>query len=182
MTELALAHGLAFEDLYNRDGLVRLDGLFVEHLKGGDVELHNRLMTARATPDALENKAESDLLVDLAPHLEDFLSGLFGIGAEIRAMQARHHELAPLYSVKRLFVQRRAVKGVTPEQAAAIDGKGLVAQLRQHFDFDASYFDQPKFPAVRAFELFFAAAVAEWMSDEAANAAKLDLAAGYYTI
>ena len=74
--------------------------------------LHDRLMTARRDPDGLGHAAESDLLVDLAPHVEDFLGELFGIAAEVRALQARHHELAPLYSVKRLFVQRRAVKGV----------------------------------------------------------------------
>ena len=47
-------------------------------------------------------------------------------------MQARHDALAPLYSVKRLFVQRRAVKGVTPEQAAAIDGAALARELETH--------------------------------------------------
>src|SRR6185312_10057790 len=70
MTDLVLRHGLAFEDLYRRDGLVRLDAAFIDHLREADVELHNRLVTARATPAALDRKAESDLLVDLAPHLE----------------------------------------------------------------------------------------------------------------
>ena len=42
----------------------------------------------------------------------------------MRALQARHDELAPLYSVKRLFVQRRAVKGVKEAEAAALDGDG----------------------------------------------------------
>src|SRR6266581_4126660 len=96
MTDLGLKHGLSFADLYERDGLVR----------------HDRLMMARAEPDALDRKAESDLLVDLAPHLEDFLGELFGIATEVRALQARHDKLAPLYAVKRLFVQRRAVKEI----------------------------------------------------------------------
>ncbi|HEX7968404.1 MAG TPA: pyridine nucleotide-disulfide oxidoreductase, partial [Stellaceae bacterium] len=122
MNDLVLRHGLAFEDLYRRDGLVRLDGAFIAHLKGADVALHNRLVTARRDPASLDRKAESDLLVDLAPHLEDFIGDLFGIAPEIGALQARHDELAPVYTVKRLFVQRRAVKGVTPEAAAAIDG------------------------------------------------------------
>src|SRR5215472_4407052 len=107
MTELSLNHGLSFADLYERDGLIKLDRAFVAHLAAGDAALHDRLMTARADVAALDRKAESDLLVDLAPHVEDFLGGLFGIAAEIRALQQRHDELAPLYSVKRLFVQRR---------------------------------------------------------------------------
>jgi hypothetical protein len=40
----------------------------------------------------------------------------------VRALQARHHALAPLYGVKWLFVQRRAIKGMTAETAAALDG------------------------------------------------------------
>src|SRR5690348_9683035 len=122
MTDLALAHGLSFADLYDREGLVRLDQAFVAHLAGSDTALYARLMGARSDPDAVEHQNESDLVVDIAPHLEDFIGGLFGIVAEVRALQARHHELASLYSVKRLFVQRRAVRGVKEEEAAALDG------------------------------------------------------------
>ena len=32
MSELALKHGLGFAELYDRDGLVRLDRAFVAHL------------------------------------------------------------------------------------------------------------------------------------------------------
>src|SRR5947207_524484 len=109
MTDLALKHGLSFSDLYERDGLIRLDRAFVAHLAATDVGLHARLMAGRAEPEALDRKAESDLLVDLAPHVEDFLGELFGIAGEVRALQARHDKLAPLFSVKRLFVPRRAV-------------------------------------------------------------------------
>src|SRR5690349_8927836 len=103
MTDLALKHGLSFPDLYDRDGLVRLDRAFVAHLAEADAALHGRLMAGRADPASLDRKAESDLLVDIAPHVEDFLGELFGISAEVRALQARHDRLAPLYSVKRLF-------------------------------------------------------------------------------
>src|SRR6185437_3542485 len=81
MTDLVLRHGLAFEDLYARDGLVKLDAHFIAHLQAADVGLYNRLVTARRDPAALERKAEADLLVELAPHVEDFIAGLFGIGA-----------------------------------------------------------------------------------------------------
>src|SRR6266481_1926749 len=131
MTDLVLTHGLSFADLYDREGLVRLDRAFVACLAEGDVGLHDRLMTARRDPDAVEGLDESNLLVDLAPHLEDFIGELFGIAPEVRALQARHHELAPLYSVKRLFVQRRAVKGVKEPDAIAIDGPGLARDLDQ---------------------------------------------------
>ena len=62
MTEdLTLGFDLRFEDLYSRDGLVRLDRCFVDVLKVRDADLHNRLMVARAAPDQIAGKAESDL-------------------------------------------------------------------------------------------------------------------------
>jgi NADPH-dependent glutamate synthase beta subunit-like oxidoreductase/NAD(P)H-flavin reductase len=166
MTELTLAHGLAFEDLYRRGGLTRLDAAFVEQLKSTDVELHNRLMAARAAPATLDGKAESDLIVEAAPHLEDFIGSLFGIEPEIRALQARHHALAPLYSVKRLFVQRRAVKGVSPEQAAAIDGEAVAQELAAKLGGELT-------------EARFAEQVAAWMESEAEHAPELELAQRY---
>src|SRR5918912_2899623 len=129
MTDLALQHGLSFPDLYDREGLIRLDRAFVTHLAAADAALHERLMAGRADPDALDRKAESDLLVDLAPHLEDFLGDLFGIAGEVRALQKKHDELAPLYSVKRLFVQRRAVKEIKEPHAAQLNGHKLGQEL-----------------------------------------------------
>src|SRR4029077_2326811 len=102
MSELVLQHGLSFADLYERDGLIRLDRAFVAHLAAGEVALHDRLMAARAQPDVLTPKAESDLLVDLSPHLDDFVGELFGIAREVRTLQAAHERVAPLFSVKRL--------------------------------------------------------------------------------
>src|SRR5229473_7227983 len=129
MTDLALQHGLNFADLYERDGLVRLDRAFVAHLAAAETALHDRLMAARTAPDALDRKAESDLLVDLSPHLEDFVGELFGITKEVRALQAAHDRLAPLFSVKRLFVQRRAVKEVKEADAAQLNGHKLAREL-----------------------------------------------------
>src|ERR1700739_2335880 len=129
MTNLVLQHGVSFTDLYDRDGLVRLDRAFVAHLDERDVRLHEPVMTARRAPDAVEGLDESNLLVDLAPHLEDFLGELFGITAELRVLQARHHALTRLSSLKRRFVQRRAVKGVKEADAMAIDGTGLAGDL-----------------------------------------------------
>ena len=58
MSDLVLKHGLAFADLYDRDGLARLDRAFVAALAAADPALHERLMTARYDPDGLERSAE----------------------------------------------------------------------------------------------------------------------------
>ena len=174
MTDLVLSHGLSFADLYDRHGLVQADRAFVAHLAETDVKLCNRLMVARQDPDAIKRQAESDLLVDLAPHLEDFIGELFGIPDEIRAMQARHHKLAPLYSVKRLFVQRRAVKGVKEADAAGLDGPALARELDRLMSVSPD-----EKVAITTWERRFAEHIANWLADEAANAEPLALAQSY---
>ena len=72
-SNLALGFGLTFADLYDRDGLVRLDACFVSFLQSTDDALHARLTSARTNPDALAAKEESSLLVALAPHVDDFM-------------------------------------------------------------------------------------------------------------
>ena len=124
---LTLAHGLAFTELYSTDGAARLDGLFVAHLEEADAPLAARLDAARASPADLTRKDESELLIALGPHLEDFLGALFGIEADVRTLEARHHELAPLYAVKRQFVQRKAMNTHRADAAAAFDGPALQA-------------------------------------------------------
>ena len=68
-------------------------------------------------------------MIDLAAHVEDFLGELFGITSEVRELQARHNALEPLYALKRKFVQKKAISGVSVEQASAIDGASLEAEL-----------------------------------------------------
>lgn len=150
---LTLAHGLTFSDLHTRTGLKKLDAAFLASLPA---DLAESLRTARATPPS--GKDESELVVRLGPEVEDFIATLFGIEAEVAALAAEHNELAPLYSVKRLFVQRRAAKAYTPETAAALDGPAL---------------------GLPADELTFAKQVQHWMQDEAAHADELDRATRY---
>jgi NADPH-dependent glutamate synthase beta subunit-like oxidoreductase/NAD(P)H-flavin reductase len=163
---LSLAFGLRFEDLYCRNGLARLDGCFVEFLQRRNTDLHNRLMAARAAPDELAAKAYSDLIVELAVELDDFIAALFGVTREVEALRERHDALAPLYAVKRLFVQRRAAKKYGPDQAASFDGQALLRELEPLIGGELT-------------ELRFAERVDAWMKAEAEHAAALDLAARY---
>ena len=167
---LRLAHGLRFEALYTTDGVRVLDERFREALRATDPLLADRLDAARADPDALDRKAESTLLVLLAPHVEDFVSQLFGIEAEARALQARHHALAPLFAVKRQFVQRKAMNAYRADVAAALDGGALRAQLDAWLGAHAD---------IASFERAFADAVVAWQKDEATNAGRLDVAQRY---
>ncbi len=156
MSDLELPFGLTFEDLYDDAGLARVDAAFLDHLGAADAGLAARLTAARETPDGLEPKDHSQLLIDLGPHLEDFLGALFGIEREVAELAAAHNALAPLYRCKRLFVQRRAVKKFKPEEAESLDGPTLEVQLTKMigpFSEDA-----------------FSEAVTGWLEDEEANA------------
>jgi NADPH-dependent glutamate synthase beta subunit-like oxidoreductase/NAD(P)H-flavin reductase len=169
-TALTLAHGLTFDDLYSVEGARRIDTHFAAHLAAADAALAARLESARRDPGALAAKDESALLIALAPHLEDFLAALFGVEAEQRALAARHHELAPLYSVKRLFVQRKAMNAYKADVAAGFDGPALRRELESLIGHGVTGEDG---------ELAFARAVIGWQQDEAAHAARLDLALRY---
>ena len=149
---MQLGFGIRFGELYARDGLVRVDAAFLQFLGEADAALRERLLAARrAFP---KTKDESELVVALAPHVEDFLARLFGIEAEARALAERHNELAPLFSVKRLFVQRRALHKVKPEEASP-----------HGFEFTT--------------ELEFARRVTGWLKDEGSNQSNLEGAARY---
>src|SRR5258706_16364936 len=124
---LKLAYGLSFAELHERDGLVRLDAAFLDYLGAAESALRPQLEAAREGP-SLDPKSESALIIEIAPHLDDFLAELFGIQAEFRTLAARHHELAPLYEVKRQFVQRRAANKVKPERAARLAAPPLEAK------------------------------------------------------
>lgn len=165
LTEPVLGFSLGFTDLYSPAGLGKVDHAFLHHLAEADGSLHERLLAARAQPPA-EAKAEADLLIALAPHLNDFMGRLFGIGGEIAELSARQEALAPLYACKRLFVQRRAQKAMKPEEAEAIDGGALEAEMADLF---GGSWD----------ELEFSRRVMAWLDDEAAHAAQLDVATRY---
>jgi NADPH-dependent glutamate synthase beta subunit-like oxidoreductase/NAD(P)H-flavin reductase len=146
--------------------MARLDALFLEHLEKTSAELHHRLVMARKNPEALEDKPRSELIIELAPYLEDFLGAEFGIEREIAELQARHNEAAPLYAVKRKFVQRRAITGVTPEQASVIDGSSIAAALELLFGAPLT-------------ERVFAEHVSRWLDNEVEHAANIELASRY---
>ena len=167
---LRLAHGLAFADLYTAAGAATIDRRFLDHLDAADAPLAARLREARRAPDALGGKAEGDLMIALGPHVEDFVAALFGVENEVRALEAAQNALAPLYAVKRLFVQRKATNAHKGDAAAALDGPALRAALEARIGA----------PIVgRAHEIAFANAVIAWQKDEAGNAEALDLALRY---
>lgn len=161
MTSPAFGFGVTFDDLYGREGLEKIDAAFVAHLAP---ELAQRLEAARENPP--DSAEESRLLLELSPHLDEFLAALFGIRAAAAELQGRANALAPLFAAKRHFIQRRAIKEVPATEAANLDGAGLEADLAQALGGPVT-------------ELGLAKAVLAWMDDEAGHGDELRLAARY---
>ncbi len=167
---LKLAHDLSFPELYQSAGLSRLDAIFLTQLAAQDGDLHGRLLAARAAPQALAATAQSALLLALAPPLEGFVAGLFGVEAELAALRLRHLDLSPLFEVKRLFVQRQAGKLISAEEAQRIDGAALAPQLEaalggEFLDLDG--------------ELRFARQILAWQAEAVAYAEIIEVARHY---
>jgi hypothetical protein len=150
---LSLAHGLALEDLYRRPGLERIDAEFVRFLASADAALQERYAAARSEPASLEYKAEAELLIAVAPHLDRFVARLFSIEPQWEELKESHHELDPLFRVKRKFVQRRAMLKIKADEALGLDGPALEAEIAARL---GGRFD----------ELTFARRVLEWQADE----------------
>jgi len=164
--DLQLAFDLSFADLYDDKALARVDGAFTDALGALDTDLQARLMAARKAPESLDDKGEADLLLQLAPHLDAFIAKLFGVEDELSALSGRHTDLEPLYTCKRLFVQRRALKGKKPEDADAIDGPTLQARLALLMGGELTQFS-------------FAQTVMGWLDDEAAHEDDIHAALDY---
>ena len=81
---LSLNFDLSFEDLYNLDGLRKVDGYFIEKLLKVYPELCNKMLDARENNGRLYKIDESNLIIELAPFLEEFIVELFNIESSIK--------------------------------------------------------------------------------------------------
>jgi len=158
----ALGLGFTFAELAGRDGLIRLDRVFLDRLAGLDPALHARLLAARAAPDRVSAKDESALIIALGPVLDGFLGELFGIQDALDGLMRQTMALEPVHACKRLFVQRQAVKKYP--DPSAFDGPALRAELEARM-------------ASALTESGFAAAVTRW--EAAGDTAALDDALRY---
>lgn len=160
---LSLSFDLTFIDLYHNSGLEKLDGHFQAFLSKENPEMGAIYQFHRQ--NVTDEKSISELLLAVAPYLEDFIGHLFRIEKSIQALQQQHHHLDAVSQIKRQFVQRRACRHYPHDVAITFDGE----QLRQHLASHIAPFT----------EVIFANTVSEWLKDETRYEHELDLAARY---
>lgn len=154
--ELNLGFNLSFPDLYTSSGLKNIDNSFNTFLFDANADLWQRFQTARK-----EGKTESNLLMEIAPYIEDFIGHLFDIKENIHHLQEQHHDLAVIFTAKRQFVQRYAIKKVRPA-----DVPENITHLLENL---MGLWDQKT----------YAVKVLEWLENEEANQEPLKIAATY---
>ncbi len=148
-----------FQELFQVEGLQRLDACFLDALGARDADLKRRLLDYRQATAPLSPLATSELLLALAPTLEAFLAELFVIESaltESRAATLRHDDIM---AFKKEFVARRArrYRGAIDSSFAELDA-WLSAELG----------------AVTDRELAIAQFAARLSQDEQAQAAALE--------
>ncbi|MFK7914483.1 MAG: FAD-dependent oxidoreductase [Pseudomonadales bacterium] len=163
MDTLTLAHNCAFEDLYSDAGLHKIDALFIESVRSADPDLADRLLAARADNGALEAVPLSELLVELAPLVEAWLIELFQLQGPASALSERHTSIQSIYTCKRLFVQRQAVRKYKLADAGTFDGAALEQQLAEKLGGPVT-------------EESFATEVMAWLDAQTPDADAIDLA------
>ena len=110
---MKLNFNLSFQDLYNRESLIKIDNEFLAFLKEVNEELYQELLLARDTKIADESK----LIILLAPILEEFVAKLFFLENEFSTLKKEHLKLNNIYKARKLFVQRKVAKAYSKEEA-----------------------------------------------------------------
>jgi NADPH-dependent glutamate synthase beta subunit-like oxidoreductase/NAD(P)H-flavin reductase len=105
---LALNYGLTFAELFTTEGLLKIDGLFLDRLRARDAQAHNTLLGWRMGREQLTPLQISELLLVCGPVLEEFIARLFGIEHAIADLRRQTLAHDPVFQFKKLFVQRRA--------------------------------------------------------------------------
>ncbi len=93
------------EGLYSHAGLERLDRLFLNAVKKHSFTLFEQLIGARS-----KGVGSSEIIIELAYVLEQFIAQLFGIEAEMGRDWELHTKSLALHKCKRTFVHRYAKK------------------------------------------------------------------------
>jgi NADPH-dependent glutamate synthase beta subunit-like oxidoreductase/NAD(P)H-flavin reductase len=109
MTANAAAAAL-YAELSTPEGLARLDERFLAQLTTEDAALAARLARYRDATQSSTAIETSELLLALAPRLEDFVTTLFGIQAEMADLQTATLAHDPVLLFKEEFVKSRTRK------------------------------------------------------------------------
>ncbi len=191
---MQLNFNISFSNLYTRDGLIKLDKIFLDYIKSCNENLFFSLIEARKkiasslmslrlisanSPVSsqcsltLETKrqlvstiqmTDSQLIIDLSYLLDEFITKLFNIEKEIEELRKKHDDFNVIYKCKRSFVQRYALNRYA--DIASIDIDYVTSELNRFFTLPIT-------------EKSFAEQVIFWLEDRENHEKEIELAAQY---
>jgi NADPH-dependent glutamate synthase beta subunit-like oxidoreductase/NAD(P)H-flavin reductase len=123
--------GFSYPDLHDALRLADLSAAFDRDLHSADPALFARFEQHRHEP--LTGPAEGDLLVAVSGHLSRFVGKLFGIASDLAALRAAAGRDAPIFRVKREFVQRRVFRKGAANRPSADEFPALDDQVEPLF-------------------------------------------------
>ena len=123
-TELKLCFDVKFEELYEYEGLKKLDKIFLENLYKKNSKLTDYFLSAK--------KFDSNLAIELSRLLEEFIVELFDIKLENSSLKKQHDDLKKIYYVRREFVQRHVAKKFH-DSSSEINGIKILQDLQISF-------------------------------------------------
>jgi NADPH-dependent glutamate synthase beta subunit-like oxidoreductase/NAD(P)H-flavin reductase len=103
-------NGFTFAELFQPEGLNKLDQQFLAGFEKNHPQLHTDLLAYRQQTKTFTPLEVSELLLASAAVLEDFLVALFNIEDAAALMQAQTQTNNPISAFKKYFVLRRAKK------------------------------------------------------------------------
>jgi NADPH-dependent glutamate synthase beta subunit-like oxidoreductase/NAD(P)H-flavin reductase len=121
---MKLNYSLSFPDLYQNNGLKRIDQIFLHFLQKESQDLYQKLLNARQNSNNISN--DSELIISIAPFLEKFLIKLFYLEQEISDLNNYKQKFSNLFDCKKLFIQKRVSRKFKIEEIEDFNIKNLI--------------------------------------------------------
>lgn len=112
--------GIRFEDFFSLSGLIKLDQNFLSYLSQQDFKLYAKYVHYRSEALESDTLVTSELLIEVAKYLDDFLAEVFCIEAENRALKKQHLKFNAIYECRRKFIQRYALVKYPADKLASL--------------------------------------------------------------
>ncbi|HEY6909987.1 MAG TPA: FAD-dependent oxidoreductase [Myxococcales bacterium] len=162
--------GFRYSDLHDPARLADLTAAFDAFLRSADEPLFSRYDAHRGGSARLRGAAESELLLQVGAQVSRFVARLFEVEEDFAALREAAGRDAPIFRVKREFVQRRVFRKGARDRPHADDFAALDGRVQPLL---ASASSDPELEVARLIEGLLEAERAQGGSGEIA--ARLDL-------
>lgn len=158
----SLGFGFSFKDLYNTQSLKAVDKSFLSYLQDRDDSLKKLLERSRKKQD-ITRAEHSELISNLAYHVESFIANLFNIQDYIIKQSDKHQAFKSVYDFKRNFIQRKVINKYRRHDFSGFDIKAIENKIQKHCGGVLS-------------EATFVSTVSKWLLDSDRYAQEITLA------